>query len=174
MAAQVDISHREASFNGTSYVQLLLAQPLALRNSQIGLSFKSCKGGTLFKQEPRAGVPGLSLEVQNSHLLLGQRFHFRNGLLSGSIWWSSVDADQRGRCQKRDNFALYKTVGQQVAYGWDCRQTWKCHTLIAWTRRGRAIYFVLFYFNLLISIFKRLIGGKANLWLWVKQEYFIV
>lgn len=67
VAAQVDVSHREASFNGTAYVQLLLTQPLALRNSQIGLSFKSCKGGALFRQEARAGVPGLSLEV-NTHI----------------------------------------------------------------------------------------------------------
>jgi hypothetical protein len=69
----VDVSHREASFNGTAYVQLLLTQPLALRNSQIGLSFKSCKGGALFRQEARAGVPGLSLEVTPKILLLRGR-----------------------------------------------------------------------------------------------------
>lgn len=73
VAAQVDVSHREASFNGTAYVQLLLTQPLALRNSQIGLSFKSCKGGALFRQEARAGVPGLSLEVTPQILLLRSR-----------------------------------------------------------------------------------------------------
>ncbi|CAB3373706.1 Hypothetical predicted protein [Cloeon dipterum] len=68
----VDRPNREAYFNGSAYIQVLLERPLSLRGAHIGLSFKSCKPGPLFRQEARNGVPGLSLELLQDGLMLTQ------------------------------------------------------------------------------------------------------
>ncbi|XP_059483045.1 protein crumbs isoform X2 [Neocloeon triangulifer] len=64
--------HREAYFDGSAHVKVLLERPLSLRGSHLGLSFKTCKAGPLFRQEARPGVPGLSLELRPDGLLLSQ------------------------------------------------------------------------------------------------------